>query len=697
MRKTISLFAAGFSTLSVAQAQDTEPFDLGTLVLEGERAERSLEDTFVGVSIISEDRIKDAPGSAHINDVIVSTPNVFVEGKSEVPSIRGIQGGGPGGTVSASLTSALPRLAFVLDGVTRPVVLPNSSGASLWDTRQIEVLRGPQSLLRGRSAIAGAIIVETNDPTFTPEAALQFGVAVDDFGGPEYTLNGMISGPLSENVAGRLTFELADGADARTVLNEPAAPILDYDNVRIRGKLLGEFETAAGLLTLDFLAEHQQGQTPQTRNSVQTPVVTGRPLEDRILDGALAGPLGIPARTFDTETNVLSLDAGLDLGVGTLRGVFSFVDDEFVSIPEQTYPFPFDVSERILTQEILYEFGPSDRVRAGQFGGLVGLTFEQRDQRTDLQGLLAFSSDSESDSRSAFADLRYGLTDQLTIFGGARVLDFNGRFDQSSTVATPGGVVSGTQNFEINETEFLPALGLAYYFDEDIVLSGSVRTGYNPGGSSVNIFTGQPFTYDSERVATAEVNFRQSFPEFGFRYGVTAFHNWHEDPQLYAELVPGNRASLQVINQNKGRSYGLEFDADWQATDRLNLNGAIGLLKTEITEASAFNPALEGNSFGQDPNVTLSLGALYEINDIWSVDGRATYRGSHFNDFNEVDEIGDYWIVDIGATAQFRNFEMRGYVTNLFDETGVTRLVGGGTFADVTEPMTVGFDVTARW
>nr|WP_237072849.1 TonB-dependent receptor [Pseudaestuariivita rosea] len=669
---------------------------MGTLVL-GERTERTLRDTYVGIAVIDEERIKSAPATGHVNDVLTTTPNVFIEGRSEVPSIRGVQGGGPGGTVSASLTSALPRLSYVIDGVTRPVVLPNSSGMSTWDTRQIEVLRGPQSLLRGRSAIAGAIIVETNDPSFNPEAALQFGTAIDDFHGPEYTLNGMVSGPLSESVAGRLTFELADGSDPREIIREPEGQAVDYDNIRLRGKLTADVDTAAGLLTLDLLAEHQEGQTPQTRNTVQTPLLTGRDLEDRVLDSSVAGSLGIPTRTFDTQTSVFSVDAGLDIGPGTLRGVVSYVDDEYVSIEDQVYPFPFDVSEQIVTQELIYEFGPNDRVLSGQFGGIVGLSFEQREQDTDLQGLLAFLSESSTTSQSAFADVRYGISDQLTIFGGARLLHFNGEFDQSSSVATPGGLVTGEQDFEIDETEILPVLGLAYYFDDNTALSGSMRRGYNPGGSSVNIFTGEPFTYDSERVTTAEVSFRKELAAQRIRYGITAFYNWHDDPQLYAELVPGNRGSLQVINQDEGRSYGLELDAAWQASDRLRLDAALGFLETEITEASEFNPSLEGNSFGQDPNMTLSLGANYDVTSIISVDGRATYRGPHYNDFNEVDEIGDYWIVDIGATAAFDDYEIRAFAQNLFDETGVTRLVGGGTYADVTEPLTVGLNVTRRW
>ncbi|MEL7252773.1 MAG: TonB-dependent receptor [Pseudomonadota bacterium] len=695
MRRNFSIWALLLtSTAVMATAQESDDGFLGTIVL-GERTQRELSDTYVGTTVLDQDDLKDVGAGEHINETLTATPNLFVEGESEVPSLRGVQGGGPGGTVSAGLTGALPRLSFVLDGVTRPVTLPNSSGSSLWDVQQVEVLRGPQSLLRGRSAYAGAIIVTTNDPTFEPEAALQFGFEHDDFHGINSVVNGMVSGPLSDNIAGRLTFEWADGSDPRRATDVADDWIVDYDNIRVRGKLLGEFDTNLGGLTFNILAEHQSGQTPQTRNTVQTPALTGRPLEDRVLVNAASGPLGIPARTFDTYTNVLSFDVALDAGYGTFRSVTSYVEDGYQSIPEQVYPFPFDVSERIFTQEFLYEFGPEERVKAGQLSGILGFAYENRNQRTDIAGLFRFSSDIETISTAIFADLRYGLTDKLTLFGGLRAQQFEDKRFQTSTV----GPTTAVQNFDDTETVFLPAVGLAYYFDENRVLSGSVRTGYNPGGSSVNIFTGQPFTYQSEEVTTAEITYRQEHSEGLYDFGITAFYNEFDDPQLYAELVPGNRASLQVVNQGAGRSYGLEFDGSIQATDRLRLSGSLGVLETEVTTAGALTPTIKGNSFGQDPDLTLSLGADYAFNAVWSMDARATYRGESYNDFNNLpnEKVGDYWIVDLGLTAQTENTEIRGYVKNLFDETGVTRFVGAGTFADVTDPMTIGVTVTTRW
>lgn len=42
---------------------------------------------------------------------------------------------------------------------------------------------------------------------------------------------------------------------------------------------------------------------------------------------------------------------------------------------------------------------------------------------------------------------------------------------------------------------------------------------------------------------------------------------------------------------------------------------------------------MTGNGFGQDPEVTASLGAVWSPSLNWQVDGRITYVGRAFNDF----------------------------------------------------------------
>ncbi|MEM9062780.1 MAG: TonB-dependent receptor [Pseudomonadota bacterium] len=682
----------GLVDASDALAQQAE-FQVPEIIVTGDRTDRSLLNTTTAVSVIDGDDATRNGGDETISEVVTSTPNIFIEGPSELPTIRGVQGGGAGGLPSALSTGALPRTAIIRDGIARPASIANSSFVSLFDVEQVEILRGPQTLLRGRTGFAGAVIVDTKDPTFEIEGALQGGLRFDEFNGMEFMANSMLSGPLTENIAGRIVLEFADGDDPRQVIGGPADFITEYDRLSVRGKLLGEFDTGLGEVEANLLIEHQTGQTPQTRNTVLGPA-SGADPADRLF------PANGPARTFDTNATTAALSLVLGGDNWDLESITGFTTDSFISVPEQVEPTRFDFDEQIYTQEFLLTFGPQDDLSAGELGGLAGLAFEERRSFITGSGLLNTDLEVASSSQSVFGDFRYGITDALTLQAGARLLRFKDDRVQgtSATVPTPFGpfTIAGQQDFSEVDVEFLPSLGLAYQITDNHVVSVSGRRGYNPGGASVNFFTGLPYEYDAERVWTGELTYRAELPEQNLTFGATAFYNWFEDPQFFAELVPGNRATLQIVNQERGRSFGAEFEASWSPVDELELHASLGLLQTEITETASTNPQLLGNSFGQDPAITASLGAEYQATDWLSVDGRVTYRGESENDFNNISgqEVGDYVIADFGATAVWGSATVRAFVKNATDSAGVTRRIGGDTFVDVTEPLLFGITAT---
>ena len=106
----ISLSTLMVATAAIGQEASEETTVLAPIIVTGERRARSLSDTFVGASILERGRVeRDEQSQKTVNDVVTTTPNVFVEGKSELPSIRGVLGGGAGGLASAGLPGALPR------------------------------------------------------------------------------------------------------------------------------------------------------------------------------------------------------------------------------------------------------------------------------------------------------------------------------------------------------------------------------------------------------------------------------------------------------------------------------------------------------------------------------------------------------------------------------------------------------------
>ncbi|MEL7185653.1 MAG: TonB-dependent receptor, partial [Pseudomonadota bacterium] len=66
------------------------------------------------------------------------------------------------------------------------------------------------------------------------------------------------------------------------------------------------------------------------------------------------------------------------------------------------------------------------------------------------------------------------------------------------------------------------------------------------------------------------------------RYNATVFHLWREDQQVRAsfQLLPNDPASFgfATVNVDGARSYGLEADVSWQASDTINVFASLGLL-----------------------------------------------------------------------------------------------------------------------
>ena len=69
------------------------------------------------------------------------------------------------------------------------------------DIRQVEVLKGPQSLYFGRSAPAGVVSVLSNDPTDEFELMVRAGYEPEH---DETIAEGLISGPITDTFGARL-------------------------------------------------------------------------------------------------------------------------------------------------------------------------------------------------------------------------------------------------------------------------------------------------------------------------------------------------------------------------------------------------------------------------------------------------------------------------------------------------------------
>ncbi|HHE05553.1 MAG TPA: TonB-dependent receptor, partial [Epsilonproteobacteria bacterium] len=160
---TLSFIAvsAMFSTYTFAEEVTLDP-----IVVSSDFRAKKLSETSDAVTVIGEDKIYDK-ASQVFAEVVGTVPNVnFSAGGSRSKYIQ-IRGMGEKGQFETPLN---PTVGLIIDGID----FSNATlGASLFDVKQIEVLRGPQGTTFGANALAGVVAVESNEPTKETEGHLE--------------------------------------------------------------------------------------------------------------------------------------------------------------------------------------------------------------------------------------------------------------------------------------------------------------------------------------------------------------------------------------------------------------------------------------------------------------------------------------------------------------------------------------------
>jgi outer membrane receptor protein involved in Fe transport len=208
--KAVLCLGAGITALTSlaapAIAQEETQDDsrtLQTVTITATKREQTLQDVPIAVSVVDNATIERAV-IVDLNDLQSIVPSLSVgQLQSSANTNFVIRGFGNG----ANNAGIEPSVGVFIDGVYR-----SRSGSQISDLpniERVEVLRGPQSTLFGKNASAGVISVVTKKPQY------EFGGVVDatvsNFNG--YRLNGYVTGPITENLAGAIsaTYNKRDG------------------------------------------------------------------------------------------------------------------------------------------------------------------------------------------------------------------------------------------------------------------------------------------------------------------------------------------------------------------------------------------------------------------------------------------------------------------------------------------------------
>lgn len=605
---TLSLAASLAAVPALAQSVETaaptdqvEATDVGEIVVTAQKRSQRLQDVPLAVTALSAETLSNSQvtGTSGLAALVPSL--TFTQSTSDLNNNVRIRGVGTA-LFNTGLESAV---SFVVDGV---VMSRQGQGfQELIDVERVEVLRGPQGTLFGKNATAGVVNVVTQRPTDELSGAIEASAAEHG----EYRLKGTVSGPLAENLGGRLTgFYTHDDGFVHDY--GTGDTVYGSEVFGLRGKLDWQ---ASENLNLLLTADYRESDSDccqlvpyQTSNAVlaglRSPIVaspTNRAVET---DGT----------TFaNTRQAGVSVEGNLALGDHTLTSITAYrtwtlennveVDGIASAVPVYV-PFGngyFNVNGGGLD---ISQFTQELRLTSPSGGALeytVGLFYFDLDLDRDfrrrvgacLTNPAAFgqacptyyfssaehSANTQTQNYAAFGQLEWHLTDKLSALGGLRAqrekVSYSG---QRPTTAPFAGdrllFAASSGSGEVSDNDISGKLGLQYQFSRRAQTYLTWSRGYKGAGYDVELtadFANQTAVLP-ETVKAWELGFKGQGLDGRLSVNTALFYADYQNLQVQSTIAPN--VSIPT-NAGSSISKGAEVEFQFRATDKLSFNGGV--------------------------------------------------------------------------------------------------------------------------
>lgn len=611
------------------QDQDQEE-----MIVTGEKTTRSLLDTGSSAEIFDSHRIDTMPGVETVTDLMRMTTNTIDTGiGNNLPTVRGIDGSGP----SAFLSGTRPRLSLSIDG--RPLTYSEQAYGpqSLWDMDRVEIFRGPQSYIQGRNAIAGAIVMTSNDPEYEWRSAFKGGA------GNQHSsqLAAMATGPLIED---QLAFRVSvDRQCRRSEIDLPAYdPVGDPSEIQTtnaRAKLLFN---PAGLrdVTTKLTFNHSDSGSPQNESLNPMPHPTNTRYDWRRAVFKSNVNSGIWDIGWEASDSLKLENRLIYTGIHINRYVAT-------GLPQ------VKIDGREVHVEPIAHFGnPNSTLR-----GFAGLRYFDASQNESVYifGGSTFTDDTRTSS--AYGELTWAVSPKVDITASSRL-------EQEHRKRIGG---SNSVRIDLDETYnvFLPKLDVAWKPDINQTWGARVARGYNAGGAGITLSAPYTsYTYDSEYVWNYELYTRHKLNDANVVLTGNIFYNDYRDMQLPYYLAAN---STVIRNADKVETYGAELGATWIPRWDLEFTGNIGLLKTKIADFPG--SGVEGHELARAPAYTANAGAAWQFASGWELSGNVAFSDSYYSayDNDSRGRIGSYWTANAQLAYTFMYGRATLFAQNLFD------------------------------
>lgn len=664
------------------------------IVVTARRFEERLEQVPVATSVLTaadqenlvldnlQDYLRQTPGALIVN----AGPDYFNE-----PSIRG-QGGGRNG-FSESAAGIYRNGIYVAGGGFGG---RGFNRLDYFDNERVEVFRGPQGALYGRSAVGGAINVVSRRPN--DEFGGWFGLEYQDV--ERIDARGIVNVPIGSSTAlraggFRIYQEDGDYTDVNTgrIVDQQS-----YEGARIalRQDIGPDWQVRLTYEYYDseapsFSALGQRVNPPAANRRIDPgPFLRNASFIGRVdirenswfaeVDGDLGGVLLSAVYAHKERDAARRDDLDHFLGFEGIPGVEIFVDqtEDYsrdgielrLSSDDQGSPFTWLVGADYQIYDDAVVTANSGTVPANQ---PLGIRNQARIRNETLEQL---------ESWSVFGLAEYRLSDRLRASIEARYQRDEKQVDFVQTSLNP----TVRQSANPAWTRFLPAATLSYAVTPTQTLYGRFASAYRPGGFNLGVTDLTFLSYDPETTYAAEIGFKGRIPGARMRFELVGYHNWNQDMQLVtAATATDTTTTLQ--NAGDARLWGVEAQLGGRlriGTGELNYNLAAAHQNGEFSDGATIiiqgrRVDLSGVRVNRTRDLILNASAFYSVpvsNDVDLFGGGSLRleRGGFENATGgSTDPSGraleDFELVDARLGVRGPGWSLSLFAKNLFDQT----------------------------
>ena len=595
----LALFSASATAEQTQIEHQTTKADIESIEVIGDFRRHNLQNNPSSLSVITSDDIA-LRNAQNLEEIMLATPNVnFSSGSSRARyyQIRGI------GERSQFKSPINPSVGVIIDDVDFSSI---GSAASLYDTKQVEVFRGPQGTKFGASAMAGVINIITNEPSDEFEGSVK--AMLGNYNSSSLGL--MLSGPATDKLGYRVAVEqfTSDGFMENQYLNVDDTQ--NKDELTARSKLKyqvsDDLTIDMALFYLDFNNGYDAFSLDNNRNTL-----SDKPGVDE--QETLASSVKF------SYTGLASVD---------LLTIFSFNDsdltygyDEDWSNPDlcltNDCPYGDYASEdyyfrdkSLLTAEQRILSKDDSKLFNNSTAWVAGVFFKEESEDLLRQYTYAdgdFQSQFDATSIAGYVQFDSQLSAKLALTTGLRIEDRDADYTDSNSI-----------DLESSETMVGGKVVLSYQATNDTLAYASVNRGFKAGGfNTAGSLEVDKREFDPEYVMNYELGFKQNYLDGAAYARIALFYMERTDMQVSTyntnKRPDGSDEFITYLdNAASGTNQGIEIDSAWQVTDNFEIYASLGLLDSEYKDFINGNgDDLSDREQAHAPNYQYNLGVNY--------------------------------------------------------------------------------------